>query len=149
MGSLSPTSAAAMSPLTSSAALLLTFIVLAGHADVAVAPFPPEHAYHWLNPWIEPWWVHLSKAEQKKVYGHWEKVEPLLVAVANAKSATAKHIQKTLGALAYKLKGNSKSGKIKSGKRGQGRRGQEGDWTAPATPTRPSREGSYNRRAPL
>ena len=46
-----------MSPLTSSAALLLTFIVLAGHADVAVAPFPPEHAYHWLNPWIEPWLV--------------------------------------------------------------------------------------------
>ena len=77
--------------------------------------------------------MHLSKAEQKKVYGHWEKVEPLLVAVANAKSATAKHIQKTLGALAYKLKGNSKSGKIKSGKRGpraarpRGRLGRPGD----------------------
>ena len=37
--------------------LLASLIVLAGHADVAVAPFPPEHAYHWLNPWIEPWWV--------------------------------------------------------------------------------------------
>ena len=35
--------------------LLATLVVLAGHADVAVAPFPPEHAYHWLNPWIEPW----------------------------------------------------------------------------------------------
>ena len=37
--------------------LLVSLTVLAGHADVAVAPFPPEHAYHWLNPWIEPWWV--------------------------------------------------------------------------------------------
>ena len=56
-------------------------------------------------------WVHLSKAEQEKIYGHWQKVEPLLVAVAGAKAAKAEHLQRTLGALAYKLKGGSKSGK--------------------------------------
>merc|ERR1712037_480424 len=84
--------------------LLASLIVLAGHADVAVAPFPPEHAYHWLNPWIEPWWVHLSKGEQEKIYGHWEKVEPLLISVADRVAAKKEFIQNKLGEIALKRK---------------------------------------------
>merc|ERR1711974_552212 len=84
--------------------LLVSLVVLAGHADVAVAPFPPEHAYHWLNPWIEPWWVHLSKGEQEKIYGHWEKVEPLLISLADKVEDKKEFIQGKLGEIAYKRK---------------------------------------------
>merc|ERR1711934_1083435 len=84
--------------------LLASLVVLAGHADVAVAPFPPEHAYHWLNPWIEPWWVHLSKGEQEKIYGHWEKVEPLLISVADRMAAKTEFIQSKLGDIALRRK---------------------------------------------
>ena len=30
-----------------------------------LAPFPTDHYYHFLNPWIEPWWNKLSKQEQE------------------------------------------------------------------------------------
>jgi len=88
--------------------LLTSLVVLAGHAEVAFAPFPPEHAYHWLNPWIEPWWVHLSKSEQEKIYGHWEKVEPFLISLAERVAAKKEFIQNKLGDIALRRKKHKK-----------------------------------------
>ena len=73
----------------------------------AFAPFPPEHQYNFLNPAIDPWWVHrrqffliqnnlkleatyisckffvrwhkLDKSTQTAVYSVWEAKEPYLV----------------------------------------------------------------------
>eukprot|EP00092_Neocalanus_flemingeri_P018185 GFUD01019682.1.p1 GENE.GFUD01019682.1~~GFUD01019682.1.p1 ORF type:complete len:225 (-),score=54.16 GFUD01019682.1:10-684(-) len=49
---------------------------------LVVAPFPVGHPYHFLNPFIEPWWHQLDEETQKAVYSVWEEKEPLLLAKA-------------------------------------------------------------------
>ena len=51
-----------------------------------------------------PRWVHLSKGEQEKIYGHWEKVEPLLISLADKVEDKKEFIQGKLGEIAYKRK---------------------------------------------
>ena len=48
--------------------------------------------------------MHLSKGEQEKIYGHWEKVEPLLISVADRVAAKKEFIQNKLGEIALKRK---------------------------------------------
>ena len=50
--------------------------------DGVVAPFSESHPYNFLNPWIDPWWEELTKTEQKDIYAHWEKIQPLALALA-------------------------------------------------------------------
>ena len=48
--------------------------------------------------------MHLSKGEQEKIYGHWEKVEPLLISLADKHDDLKERIQSKLGEIAYKRK---------------------------------------------
>ena len=48
--------------------------------------------------------MHLSKGEQERIYGHWEKVEPLLISLADKHDDLKERIQNKLGEIAYKRK---------------------------------------------
>merc|ERR1712083_1201110 len=64
------------------------FLILACfYPEGAVAPFPTDHPYHILNPWIDTWWHDLSPDQQKYVYGAWDQIEPLMLAVADVAEA--------------------------------------------------------------
>lgn len=52
--------------------LSLTLPMLSLFPTPTVAPFPEDHPYNFLNPWIEPWWEQLTKTEQKRIYGYYE-----------------------------------------------------------------------------
>ena len=54
---------------------LLFFVILsATFFKPCYAPFPEDHPYHFLNPWIESWWNDLTEEEQDTIYGYWEEV---------------------------------------------------------------------------
>ncbi len=44
---------------------LLLLTVSSTLLSLSWAPFPEDHALNFANPWIEPWWRQLTKAEQK------------------------------------------------------------------------------------
>jgi hypothetical protein len=48
--------------------------------------------------------VHLDKGEQDKIYGKWEKIEPLLLDLADKWEAKKAHHQEKLGNIVYHLK---------------------------------------------
>ena len=79
-------------------------VSLASLLSVAFAPFPKEHPYHALNPWIEPWWEQLTKDEQKALYSHWEKMEPVAFALADLVETQKRSKQSMLGVLKAKAK---------------------------------------------
>ena len=62
----------------------LLLVLLVQKPAGVVAPFPPEHPYHFLNPLIDPWWHELDKEDQSTIYGFWEKLEPTAFALADA-----------------------------------------------------------------
>ena len=89
--------------------LYLSFSVIVALSKLGgvVAPFPDTHPYNPLNPWIEPWWEQLTKTEQKTLYGHWERIQPVAVAVANmieAKMRAKDSFKKILGSKTKYLK---------------------------------------------
>ncbi len=69
-----------------------------------VAPFPEEHPYNVLNPWIEPWWEQLSKSEQKAIYAKWDAATPFLFDTAEAVDAK----RRALAALGTLINANTK-----------------------------------------
>ncbi len=61
-------------------------------ARSVVAPFPEDHPYHFLNPFIEPWWNKLSESEREAIYSYWETAEPALLALAEVAEARQRAI---------------------------------------------------------
>ena len=53
--------------------------------------------------------MHLSKGEQEKIYGHWEKVEPFLISLADKVAAKKELIQNKLGDIALRRKQHKKA----------------------------------------
>jgi len=76
------------------APFLLLLIVC---VEKVVAPFPPSHTFHFLNPVIDPWWYKLDEESQKEVYSWWEAKEPYLEALAEAI-----HLKKKLRILGWR-----------------------------------------------
>ena len=52
--------------------------------------------------------MHLSKGEQETIYGHWEKVEPFLISLAERVAAKKEFIQNKLGDIARRRKNHKK-----------------------------------------
>ena len=64
------------------ASLLTGLLVWSTSMTSVVAPFPDDHPYHFLNPFIDPWWETLDKHERQTVYSYWEIFEPTLISLA-------------------------------------------------------------------
>lgn len=62
----------------------------------------------YIIPSLSHRWVHLSKSEQEKIYGHWEKVEPFLISLAERVAAKKEFIQNKLGDIALRRKKHKK-----------------------------------------
>ena len=62
----------------------------------------------YIIPSLSHRWVHLSKSEQEKIYGHWEKVEPFLISLAERVAAKKEVIQNKLGDIALRRKKHKK-----------------------------------------
>ena len=63
---------------------MIAVLILHHWTVMVVAPFPPEHPYNYLNPFIDSWWHDLDEETQKQVYSSWEDFEPLLLTMAKA-----------------------------------------------------------------
>jgi len=84
----------------------LLLVVLVVFIKSSYAPFPEEHPYNWVNPYIEPWWKTLEKQDQEEVFQNWKLVEPYMSALARWKDRWERQIEantKTIqtGVVAY------------------------------------------------
>ena len=63
--------------------VLVSALVWSTLVTSVVAPFPDDHPYHFLNPYIDPWWETLTSQERKTIYAYWEVFEPTLISLAD------------------------------------------------------------------
>lgn len=63
--------------------LLVVIVMAASCVDLAQAPFPADHPFNPVNPYIEPWWNRLTQDERKAIYAKWTPIEPLATAFAD------------------------------------------------------------------
>ncbi len=67
-----------------SLSVIVSFVfALATFPTPSFAPFPDDHPYHFLNPWLDPWWETLDAADRKTIYGYWKVIEPTAIAIAD------------------------------------------------------------------